>query len=251
MSDIKFPYDRTNGIVDKEVSDAGHLSTNLFNPLSKNSLAVINGNLDAENREESALEAAQMNLVLPDALKWRAKTVHLQRFAASAGRSVGSTLNLNYFATPQKPCGDWNWGDAVAGGGAGSVNDDEELYRPIPGAAIEWHLPHTKAGVLLSWNIGVTCYEDVASESSWADAALRLFVNGDKTDLYHLIPPMDCDYDASASQNAPHIWNRWWSGHYLYSGTEGWQTASIRLGISSGIEHVRVRTRAFTYVYFH
>ena len=250
MADIDLIYDSTNGIIDGKTSDGGHVSANQYNSLSAHSLEVINGHLDTQNRRRAPQTPFPGQP--PEPLLWQAETVHLQPGAVSKAQSIGSSLNLDYF--PEANFGDWNWGDATAGGGQGSTNDTKSLYQAIPGASIEFYLPHSNGVVLLDWKVTVSCFGDANSAVEWQDAAMRLFVNDAHTDLYHIIPMPDVHYGAGSKTHTPSIYDRVWSGHYTYQNTKGWQSASIRLAIGDGsseIKHVRVRTRSFSYVYLH
>ena len=251
MADIDLVYDETNGIIDGKKTDAGQVSANQYNSISSNSLEVINGHLDTENRRRTSPLNPLPGSGLAPAL-WTVKTVHLQPGSVSRGASIGSTLNLDYF--PEANFGTWNWGDATAGGGQGSVVDTASFYQPIPGASVEFYLPHNGAMVLLTWKIAVSCSGDLNSHSAWQDAAMKLFVNGTATGHYHVIPLSDTNYTGGSRTHSTVVYDRVWSGHHLTVGSKGWQTASIRLAIGendSEVEHVRVRTRSFSYLYFH
>mgnify|MGYP003146233550 CR=1 FL=1 len=254
MPDITFPYSSltTPGIVDGEVADGDRISRNFYSPThAPESLEVVNGRLGKSNRAPG----------------WKVNTTQIQSGALSGAKSVGATLNLDFF--PEIFQG-WTW-DGEQQSLATNPSRFMQMYVPIPGANAEFYLPFTPSLVVFSWSIstavddnawaGLANQNDVASAQTVKQARLRLFVNGTRVNQQvRYIPQSFTAWERTLGTTTDTngrkgwLWDRYWVGNHMITDpasrglTQGWHSAGVRL--ATEMRQMRVRVRSFDYVFF-
>ena len=214
MPNITLPHRAATDLSPGSVTSAADVAENFYAPnTTPDSIEVVNGQLDNANR----------------AAGWDVDRVHIQPRAVSHGKSVGSTLNLDFFGkTAGGVFGEW-----------ASGNDLSDLYLPIPGANITFYLPYSPSVLLVTWRIFV------GPNGNDTRSKLRLYRNGAQVtnqtrQVWGAAP-------TGTREGLP--WDRTWCGfHYESAPAIGWYTFGLR--VAGDNNNLRARCRGIDCTYF-
>lgn len=258
---------------DDQVSNADDVSENIYFPgASRGSLETMNGHLDGQNLPAFATTDY-----------WAVPSELVQDNTFTGGSMVGATGNMDFLRNPlfSDAMRIEVFGPDELGGtqSNGEQNADDEDFKSIPGASMEFYLPYDCSLVLITWNIQfeddapITNTKnalsigddyarpgDTANTSTNARTWLRLYVDNSWvpgqeriTHPYKYTAYQDAYFNRYPPTGDVHA-ARYWNGHHAAAtsnGTglsKGWHSASIRLFSNSS--QARVRVRGIRHVYF-
>jgi len=256
VPDITMPHTFTGAPVG-DTTSASKISDNIYsNKALPESMEVINGRLDAFNL---------------DAATTIERTV-VRRRTFSEGRTVGGTVNLDYF--DDLWTGDWD---------GTSYNAAKARGVPVAGLGLRYYLPHDMSALYISWAVDVVSDGDLKTialggANPTPPAAPSMLPRGNN--WYHLtVDGVDIAYVRRSLGDGVHsltyhtssVLNtfansftadskRWYGGYMLgaieaaahgYAGGEepylrGWHNAYIT--VSSKAKQTRIRTRRITVI---
>lgn len=249
MPNINLPRVFSSG----QIADGTQVAENFYAPnTTPDSLEIINGQLDNTNRETSPAWSLGKEMIQPHTVNGGSAYAG----PLSCGGSAGSTMPLDFFGAPSEElgtdsapypsagfvCADWEQGS----------NDTANLYRAIPGAALEIYLPYTPTLFVAHWQVFVSHTGD-STPGSLDYTILKLFVDdspvtNQKRTIY---PAGTSTGGASGLVRYGKEADRTWAGHYYDDGTAmqaGWHRLSLRIATDTSI--ARVHCRGINYIHF-
>ena len=216
MADVVIP-----ALSDGTVLSSSAVSTALYEDGTGNtSFAMINGRLDNTNRRTT----------------WEVDSSQVQKGALSNGRTVGATINNDFF--PE------NFADYEIA----LASDKPEYYLALVGGSQNFYLPYACSLVAFSWSISAQA--KVAASSSNIAGRIRPYLNGTRLTG---VKEMMLDIPGEPAATHTGYFARAWTGHHLETGglAKGWHSFSLRIAAEMGSSQtIRVRCRHLDYVYF-
>ena len=208
-----------NAFVNGNVTDADKVMENLYHPnAAPDSIEGMNGWLDKTNAATAPND-------------WTVKRVQIRPQSMSRAKMVGLTGHSDHLDT---------------------FDQNENIYVPVPGAAISFYLPRAAKVLLLTWQI-VGAGDDAYGPAIDPQIPFRFFMDGvyQPASLRYVAASR---YSVGAEDFRLADRDRVYSGHASFMGTTevgaGWHSAHIAVYKSLQAVQARLRVRNMKYIAF-